>query len=95
MLLDPLPSAPGGGIIDAMSALAPIAALNSPWAWGILLLLALLFFGRRLPGAARSLGQGINEFKKGLSEGDGTKIEKVERIEGGAAKKTDIDQTSV
>ena len=79
---------------------APLASISSPWAWGIILLLALLFFGRRLPGAARSLGQGINEFKKGLSEGDGARVERVEKPEslaggGPAPSKTDIDQTSV
>ena len=30
-------------------------------------LLALLFFGNRLPEVMRSLGKGINEFKKGVS----------------------------
>ena len=33
----------------------------------IIFLVILLFFGgKRLPGLARSLGSGINEFKKGL-----------------------------
>lgn len=32
----------------------------------ILGLLALLFFGRRLPEVAKNLGKGIVEFKKGL-----------------------------
>ena len=31
-------------------------------------ILALLFFGNRLPEVGRSLGRGIMEFKKGLSE---------------------------
>lgn len=85
-----------------MLVVTPLANISSPWAWGMILLLALLFFGRRLPGAARSLGQGINEFKKGLSEGDGARVEKVERGEkpeslatGAPPSKTDIDQTSV
>ena len=30
--------------------------------------IALLLFGHRLPGAMRSLGQGITEFKKGMNE---------------------------
>jgi len=28
--------------------------------------LAFLFFGNRLPSAMRSLGRGVNEFKKGI-----------------------------
>jgi sec-independent protein translocase protein TatA len=31
--------------------------------------IALLFFGNRIPGVARSLGQGIVEFRKGLKGG--------------------------
>lgn len=30
--------------------------------------IAILLFGNRLPGVARSLGQGIVEFKKGLND---------------------------
>jgi sec-independent protein translocase protein TatA len=35
----------------------------------IVLLVALLLFGHRIPGMARSLGAGIVEFKKGLKSG--------------------------
>ncbi len=35
----------------------------------IVLVLALLLFGHRLPGLARSLGSGITEFKRGLKDG--------------------------
>ncbi len=34
----------------------------------IVLAIALIFFGNRLPGVAKSLGRSIFEFKKGLSE---------------------------
>ena len=37
----------------------------------IILLIVLLLFGRRIPQIARSLGQGISQFKKGLNEPDG------------------------
>ncbi len=36
----------------------------------LILLIALLFFGNRLPNVARSLGLSINEFKKGVKEGE-------------------------
>ena len=37
-----------------------------PWEMVILLLIALLLFGRRLPEVGRSLGKGIVEFRRGL-----------------------------
>lgn len=42
--------------------------------WIIILVVALLLFGHRIPGMARSLGSGIVEFKKGLKGGDGEKL---------------------
>lgn len=34
--------------------------------WVVILIVALLLFGRRLPEVGRSLGQGLVEFKRGL-----------------------------
>lgn len=34
----------------------------------IVLVILLVLFGNRLPGVMRSLGQGITEFKKGISD---------------------------
>jgi sec-independent protein translocase protein TatA len=45
-----------------------LAAFGSHWEVWIILLIILILFGSRLPGIARSLGQGINQFKKGLSD---------------------------
>jgi TatA/E family protein of Tat protein translocase len=36
----------------------------------ICLAIALLLFGNRLPGTMRSLGQSLNQFKKGMREGE-------------------------
>ncbi|MEQ8208303.1 MAG: twin-arginine translocase TatA/TatE family subunit [Lacipirellulaceae bacterium] len=36
-------------------------------------LVVLLLFGNRLPSVMRSLGEGITEFKKGVSGGDESK----------------------
>lgn len=53
-----------------MTAPATIVALGLPGGseWLIVLVIVLLLFGKRLPGVARSLGQGISSFKKGLNE---------------------------
>jgi sec-independent protein translocase protein TatA len=45
-----------------------LAGLPGGYEWLIVLVIVLLLFGRRLPGVARSLGQGISSFKKGLNE---------------------------
>ena len=36
------------------------------WEWFIILIVALLIFGKRLPDVMKSLGRGIVEFQKGV-----------------------------
>lgn len=52
-----------------MCPLLAIFTLN-PWELIIVGVVVLLLFGSRLPGAMRSLGRGMVEFKKGLKDTD-------------------------
>jgi sec-independent protein translocase protein TatA len=45
-----------------------VAGMPGGWELMVILLIILLLFGRKIPGVARSLGQGISSFKKGLNE---------------------------
>ena len=45
-----------------------LAYIPGVWEWLIFLAIVLLLFGSRLPSLARSLGQSITEFKKGMKE---------------------------
>ena len=45
-----------------------LAWVPGPLELGVILVVALLFFGRRLPEVAKSMGKSIVEFKKGLKD---------------------------
>ena len=46
----------------------------------IILVVALLIFGRRLPEIARSVGKSLSEFKKGINEVKETKDEVMKEV---------------
>jgi len=52
-----------------MTQSIPLAFFSMPggYEWLIIGLVALLLFGKRLPGVAKSLGQAMHEFKSGLA----------------------------
>ena len=60
-----------------------ITAISMPqgldWVW-ILLIILIIFGGRKLPDLARNLGKGLSQFKKGLSDVENTKDEIVNEI---------------
>jgi sec-independent protein translocase protein TatA len=49
------------------------------WVW-ILLIVLVIFGGRKLPDLARNIGKGLSQFKKGLSEAEETKDEIVNEV---------------
>ena len=50
------------------------------WEWIVILVVALLIFGRRLPEIARSVGKSLTEFKKGINEAKETKDDLVDDV---------------
>ncbi len=45
------------------------------WEWIIVLIIALLLFGRRLPKVMKSMGEGVRMFKKGVGGEDEAETE--------------------
>lgn len=57
-------------VADRLISSQTLAWAPGPMELGIILVIALVLFGNRLPGTMRSLGQSLKEFKKGMREGE-------------------------
>lgn len=59
-----------------------------PWEVALIALVVVLLFGAsRLPKLSRSVGKSINEFKKGIGEGEKESDENIDKIEGNDSEK--------
>ena len=67
--------------------------LPGGWEWIVIVIFALLIFGRRLPDVARSLGKSIVEFKKGIRDVRDD-IDTQTRLETPAAPRIEQQKTS-
>lgn len=61
------------------------------WEWIVILVVALLIFGKRLPDIARSVGKSLTAFKKGIHEAEETKDEIVDEVN--KVKNDIVDET--
>ncbi len=55
-----------------LPTLVPAFGMPAGTEWLVILLVALLIFGHKLPSVMRGLGGSIKEFKKGMSDGPDT-----------------------
>ena len=56
--------------------------------WIIILVIAVLIFGKRLPDIARSIGKSITEFKKGVNEAKNDITSSVDKADEAAKQPT-------
>jgi sec-independent protein translocase protein TatA len=69
-------------MIEHTQYILAIFGAFSHWELLVVLVIALLIFGRRLPEIARSMGKSLTEFKKGINEAKETKDEFVNDVKG-------------
>ena len=65
---------------ECMQYILSWGGIPGGWEWIIILVVALLIFGKRLPEIARGLGKSLTEFKKGVREVEETKDDLVSEV---------------
>ena len=66
------------------------------WVW-IFLIILIVFGGKKLPELARSIGRGLNQFKKGLHEVEDEKdeiLDEVKKVNSDTSKPLDNTRTN-
>ena len=66
---------------------------SGTWEWIVILVIALLIFGKRLPDVARNIGKSLTEFKKGIHEAKKSGSELSEEIDEAASQQGPENKT--